>query len=86
MNALRLPNMDTFACPMVYPFKAKNNSDLRKELIENKVFVAKYWPNVEEQEGFETESNMAMNVIPIPCDQRYGIEEMDRIINLIVGL
>lgn len=86
MNALSLPDMDSFVCPMIYPFKAKTNRKLRKELIENKVFVAKYWPNVEEQEGFETESNMAMNVIPIPCDQRYGKDEMDRIINLIAGL
>lgn len=86
INALSLLEMNTFVCPMVYPFKAKSNSNLRKELIENKVFVAKYWPNVEEHEGFETESNMAMNVIPIPCDQRYGKDEMDRIINLITEL
>lgn len=82
-NTLTLPDMGSFACPMVYPFKSETNRKLRKELIENKVFVAKYWPNVEEQEGFEKESDMALNVIPIPCDQRYGKDEMSRIIELI---
>lgn len=83
MNVLSLPDIDTFACPMVYPFKTETSRSLRKELINNKVFVARYWPNVEELEGFETESDMAMNVIPIPCDQRYGKEEMNRVINII---
>lgn len=83
MNALSLPNLDSFACPMVYPFKAETNRNLRKELIDNKVFVAKYWPNVEEQKGFETEFDMAMNIIPIPCDQRYKKEDMNQIMERI---
>lgn len=83
MNALTLPDMDSFVCPMVYPFKTNTNRNLRKELIDNKVFVAKYWPNVEEQKSFETESDMAMNVIPIPCDQRYDFKEMKEIIEFI---
>lgn len=83
MNVLTLPDMGTFACPMVYPFKAKTNRKLRKELIDNKVFVAKYWPNVEAQNDFETEFDLAMNVIPIPCDQRYDKNEMNRIKTII---
>lgn len=82
-NSLFLPDIDSFVCPMVYPFKTETSSNLRKELIYNKVFVAKYWPNVEEQKGFETEYNMAVNVIPIPCDQRYCQEEMNRIIKIV---
>ena len=82
-NELTLPDMDSFACPMVYPFKTKTSRNLRKELIDNKIFVAKYWPNVEELIGFETEYEMAMNVIPIPCDQRCNSEGLTRVINII---
>lgn len=82
-NQLQLPAFDTFACPMVYPFMINTERNLRKELIDNKVFVAKYWPNVELMEGFESENELANNVIPIPCDQRYGVEGMNRIIQLI---
>lgn len=82
-NALSLPNMNTFACPMVYPFLEKTNKNLRKLLIENKVFVARYWPNVEQIDGYETEANMANNVLSIPCDQRYGMKELDRVLEII---
>lgn len=84
LNALMLPDLDSFACPMVYPFMSKTDRNLRKELVDNKVFVAKYWPNIKEKEGFDAEYNLAMNVFPIPCDQRYVKDEMDRIINLII--
>ena len=69
---------------MVYPFMTDTNRNLRKELIDNKIFVARYWPNVEMLNGFETEFNMANGIIPLPCDQRYGEREMDRIIDVII--
>lgn len=83
-NLLTLPSLDTFACPMVYPFMTDTNRNLRKELIDNKIFVARYWPNVEMHNDFETEFNMSNGVIPLPCDQRYGEGEMDRIIDVII--
>ena len=83
INNMSLPVMDTFSCPMVYPLMVNNGKELRKTLIDNKVFVAKYWPNVEDKVVFDCESEMANNVLPIPCDQRYGIEEMNRIIDII---
>lgn len=86
LNELSLPVLDSFACPMVYPFMMKTDRNLRKELIENKIYVARYWPNVEKQKGFETEYDMAMNVIPIPCDQRYSKDEMDRIKKIITEI
>ena len=61
---------------MVYPFVTKTNRDLRKELIGNKIFVAKYWPNVHQLSNYETEYTLANRVVAIPCDQRYGEVEM----------
>ncbi len=82
-NNLSLPEMDSFLCPMVYPLMVNNSKELREKLIDNKVFVAKYWPNVVKKENFELEFSMVMNIIPIPCDQRYDKEEMSRIVELI---
>lgn len=82
-NLLQLPSMDSFTCPMVYPFMASDES-LRTRLIENKIFVARYWPNVLEWCGEnELEYKIASKVIPIPVDQRYNIEDMERIIEII---
>ena len=83
-NLLELPQMDSFVCPMVYPFVTNINRNLRKELIDNKVFVAKYWPSVRSQLGFETDFDLAENVVAIPCDQRYSTAEMNQIINFII--
>lgn len=75
--------MDDDAVPMVYPYLTKDKS-LRQRLIGNKVFVATYWPNVFEWcEEEDREFLLAKNSCFLPIDQRYGKEEMERIINLI---
>lgn len=71
---------------MVYPFLKKENYKLRPKLIQNKVFVAKYWQNVLDWLKGEDcfESYLVNNLIPLPIDQRYEKVEMDRIINIIL--
>ena len=70
--------------PMIFPYASETGQKLRKYLIENKVFVAKYWPNVDEWSGNDSlETWMANHILPIPIDQRYGRKDMKRIIELI---
>lgn len=82
-NALKLPSLDSFACPMVYPFMSTSDRNLRKELIDNKVFVAKYWPNVQQLSNYAWEYDLTERMVALPIDQRYGEEEMERIIKII---
>lgn len=73
------------AVPMVYPFLT-NDSSLRQRLIDNKIFVATYWPNVKRWVNPGTvEYELADKLIPLPIDQRYGREEMERILQIILG-
>lgn len=70
--------------PMIYPYRSEQGQDLRKTLIANKIFVAKYWPNVDEWAGEDAaETWMANHILPLPIDQRYNEEDMKRIINII---
>lgn len=83
-NKLQLPlllNRDEV--PMVYPYWTADSS-LRQRLIDNHIYVAQYWPNVLDwcQEG-DLEYELAKNLIPLPIDQRYGEEEMKKIIRII---
>ena len=82
-NTLCLP-LEEETVPMVYPYLAPFKS-FRERLIENKVFVARYWPNVLE---WTTEKDieylLAYKMQPLPIDQRYGEEDMSRIITLII--
>ena len=82
-NYLQLPTLDAFACPMVYPLMIRNDRHLREELINNRVFVAKYWPNIRKLNHFEVEYDFAEKIVAIPCDQRYGVYDMKRIIDII---
>lgn len=69
--------------PMVYPYLCKDDS-LRAKLISEQVFVATYWPNVFDWcEENDIEYKFAKYILPLPCDQRYGEEDMERIIHTI---
>ena len=84
-NQLVLPELDTFACPMVYPFIGRIDVDLRSKLIANKIFVARYWPNVTDwAKPDDLEYSLSTHLIPLPIDQRYCKEDMDRIIQKII--
>ena len=81
-NTLSLP-LEEDAVPMIYPYLAPVNG-LREKLIENKIFVARYWPNVLEWTmKDEIEYLLAYQMQPLPIDQRYSEEDMKRIINII---
>jgi len=81
-NDLDLP-LEADAVPMVYPFLALIKG-LREKLIENKIFVARYWPNVLDwTTKDDIEYLLACQMQPLPIDQRYGEEEMKKIIEII---
>lgn len=82
-NLLSLPPIDTFVAPMCYPFMMENGEELRKRLIERKVFVPKFWPNNRIPESRIDNLILSKSILPLPCDQRYGKEDMDRIIEII---
>lgn len=76
-------NLNGESVPMVYPFFTNDNS-LREKLINNKVFVATYWPNVFEwAEQGSVEMRLAKQLLPLPIDQRYTENDLERICNII---
>lgn len=82
-NQIQTPLTSDFECPMVYPYVVEDGIELRRKLISEKIFVAKYWPNVIPYNGFDFEANLADKVVCLPIDHRYGEEDMVRIINTI---
>lgn len=80
-NQLNLPDIDSFVCPMVYPFLG--DSDLRAKMHRNKIYVASYWPNVTDFDGYPEECMLADRIIPLPIDQRYSSCEMEQILSVL---
>lgn len=66
-----------------YPLYIDNAENLRKKLIDNNIFVPVLWPNVIKDNKSINAYDFAKNILPLPCDQRYGIEEMDKIIKIV---
>lgn len=70
--------------PLVYPLLIENGSELRNKLIRNKIFCARYWPNVLDNCKVQSlEYHLAKNIVSLPIDQRYGEGDMSRIISII---
>lgn len=70
------------AGPYAYPFYAKNGMQIKKQLAEKKIYVPTLWPNVLAMDG-SLEKDYAENILPLPTDQRHGIEDMARIVEEI---
>lgn len=67
--------------PFSYPYYVKNGIVVRKALAEKKIYIPTLWPNVlRDNKESTTEYDYAANILPIPCDQRYDIKDMKRII------
>ena len=62
--------------PMVYPYMT-DDQHLRARLIQEKIYVASYWPGIRNC-GFLQEG-----ILPLPIDQRYGEEDMKRIVEVV---
>lgn len=71
--------------PYAYPFYAKNGMSLKKELAGKKIYVATLWPNVLKT-GLAAETDLAENILPLPCDQRYSEDDMHIIADTIKEL
>ena len=84
INKLKI-DFDKNQVPMVYPFWG--NLELRKKLIENRIYFATYWPNVKEWTRPSTlEYKLTEEMIYLPIDQRYGVKEMELIVNMITNV
>jgi len=69
--------------PMIYPLLT-TRPDLKKKLIEKKIFVATYWPNVLNWiESNRFEYCLTQNLISLPVDHRYSSKELQVIVDLI---
>lgn len=69
---------------MVYPFLKSNNAKIKQKLTSHRIYPATYWPDVLSRVSEDTlEYYLVNNLLAIPCDQRYSIEDMERIISII---
>lgn len=70
----------------MYPLLIKQGKLLRRKLQEMNIYIPTLWPDVLERCSEETlEYNYAENILPLPVDQRYDIEDIEYIISKILN-
>lgn len=83
INRLSLPDTPEHA-PMSYPLVC-GIPGLRDSLINQGVRLPLYWPEViAATEAWQAENRLARTLLPLPLDQRYSTEDMQRLLRLIL--
>lgn len=68
----------------MYPLLIADGMKVRKQLQQMKIYVPTLWPNVLDECKHGTfEYKFAADILPIPVDQRYGVEDMEYLVEAI---
>jgi hypothetical protein len=78
--------IDDDVVPFCYPFLPPSPTSLHRLLWQREIYVPRLWPEVESREatGFGWERNLASRLLPLPIDQRYGSDAMDRVADAVL--
>lgn len=73
---------------LCYPFMAADPDEaarLRQTLLSERVYVPCYWREVLSEPGVPAlERELAGRLLPLPIDQRYGVEDMNRLAAIVI--
>ena len=73
--------------PYMYPLYIDNGSIARKKLQDQKIYVPTLWSDVFglcDESDFEYD--LAKNILPVPVDQRYEIDDMVNLTDMILNI
>lgn len=69
--------------PMNYPLLIRSEK-LRKSLIDEKIYVPTYWSEILDLPGASNwEKYLSKYLLPLPIDQRYDLNDMEKIVEII---
>src|SRR5579871_2977227 len=85
-NQLALP-LPSGAVPLCYPFLPHRMMD-RRALYERGIYPPMYWPDCLDRPGreFEWERDLSARLLPLPVDQRYGANDIGRVVAVVTEL
>ena len=70
--------------PFAYPLLISDGMKIKSKLAEKQIYVPTLWPNViEESEVGTIEYEYASDILPIPIDQRYSLQDMKAMCEII---
>jgi hypothetical protein len=72
------------SAPMAFPILAPTDAgELQRRLAAKGVFAARHWGHLPSPQGFAEEHLIAQRILSLPVDQRYGRDDMLKMIKII---
>ena len=77
--------MNDYYCAKHIVASSKSVDDVKLKLIEEKIYVPTLWPGVLDFNNLtQFERNLVDNLVLLPIDQRYDIEDMEYIVKVVM--
>ncbi len=77
-------NISKMEGAFAYPLYVASAQKLRRNLIEEKIYIPLLWPDVADKCcEFDISEEYSQNILPLPCDQRVTRQDINKIINII---
>lgn len=85
LNALNKLELTVPDGAFMYPLYIENGAAVRRALQKEKIYIPTLWPSVFKLcDTTDLEYDMAMNILPLPVDQRYNESDMEYICERIL--
>lgn len=69
--------------PYMYPYMVGEPDGVREALAQKGVYVPVLWPDAEHDASGSLAQDLSRRILPLPIDQRYGEEEMLRVVEVL---
>lgn len=84
LNSLEI-DVSSLDTPFCYPFLPSKTVD-KSKLYSEQIFVPTYWPDaLSRKNASEKTIDLTTRMLPLPIDHRYGQDEMDRMLNVLIN-
>lgn len=78
------PELPASAVPLGFPIRHPEREALRDRLIANRIYPPVHWHLADVvPQGFAASHELSSRILTLPCDQRYGATDMQRLIRCV---
>lgn len=78
------PNLTQGVVPLGMPIRVKNRARIRQALFDHQIYPSILWPITDVvPDRFKDSHLLAEELLTLPCDQRYDIADMERMLGII---
>jgi hypothetical protein len=79
------PTLPTGVVPLGFPIVLEERSRIREALFSDEIYPMVHWPIDSLVPGaFHESHRLSSQILTLPCDQRYGLAEMDRVATRVI--